>query len=139
MLQEEKTGKIHEIKETVVGAVEIMKQIRAPGMQDSLGKIMTTGTLVKEIIEDLKTPEMVRNIENLRIITENINDASTKIQDTVKLLEENGMIQETKTLVKSTKNVVNLVGVASKDAKEVGIAVKTIFRSFQVLVNDMKH
>lgn len=139
MLQEEKTGKIHEIKETVVGAVEIMKQIRAPGMQDSLGKIVTTGTLVKEIIEDLKTPEMVKNIENLRIITENINDASTKIQDTVKLLEENGMIHETKTLVNSAKNIVNLVGVASKDVKEVSAAVKTIFRSIQVLVNDMKH
>jgi hypothetical protein len=139
MLQEEKTGKIHEIKETVVGAVEIMRQIRAPGMQDSLGKIVITGTLVKEIIEELKTPEMIKNIENLRIITENINDASTKIQDTVKLLEENGVIQETKTLVKSAKNIMNLVGVASKDIKEVNTTVKTIFKSFQVLVTDMKH
>jgi hypothetical protein len=138
MLQE-KAGKIHEIKETVTGAVEIMKQIRAPEMQDSLGKIVTTGTMVKQIIEELKTPEMVKNIENLRIITENINEASTKIQDTVKLLDENGMIQETRILVKSAKNIINLVGVASKDVKEVNTAVKTIFRSVQVLVNDMKH
>ncbi|SHO46049.1 hypothetical protein NSIN_20871 [Nitrosotalea sinensis] len=138
MLQE-KAGKIHEIKDTVTGAVEIMKQIRAPEMQDSLGKIMTTGTIVKQIIEDLKTPEMVKNIENLRVITENINEASTKIQDTVKMLDESGMIQETRIMVKSAKNIMNLVGVASKDVKEVNTAVKTIFRSVQVLVSDLKH
>jgi hypothetical protein len=138
MLQE-KAGKIREIKDIVTGAVEIMKQIRAPEMQDSLGKIMTTGTMVKQIIEDLKTPEMVKNIENLRVITENINEASTKIQDTVKMLDESGMIQETRILVKSAKNIMNLVGVASKDVKEVNTAVKTIFRSVQVLVSDLKH
>ncbi len=138
MLQE-KAGKIREIKDTVTGAVEIMKQIRAPEMQDSLGKIMTTGTIVKQIIEDLKTPEMVKNIENLRVITENINEASTKIQDTVKMLDESGMIQETRIMVKSAKNIMNLVGVASKDVKEVNTAVKTIFRSVQVLVSDLKH
>ncbi|MEO9308098.1 MAG: hypothetical protein ABI342_07290 [Nitrososphaera sp.] len=138
MLQE-KAGKIREIKDTVTGAVEIMKQIRAPEMQDSLGKIMTTGTIVKQIIEDLKTPEMVKNIENLRVITENINEASTKIQDTVKMLDESGMIQETRIMVKSAKNIMNLVGVASKDVKEVNTAVKTIFRSVQILVSDLKH
>src|SRR5579883_2096814 len=130
MLQE-KAGKIREIEDTVTGAVEVMKQIRAPEMQDSLGKIVTTGTIVKQIIEDLKTPEMVKNIENLRVITENINEASTKIQDTVKMLDESGMIQETRILVKSAKNIMNLVGVASKDVKEVNTAVKTIFRSVQ--------
>ncbi|MDE1725416.1 MAG: hypothetical protein KGH76_05930 [Thaumarchaeota archaeon] len=133
------TGKIHEIKETVTGAVEMIKQIRAPEMQDSLEKIVTTGTLVKQIIEDLKTPEMVKNIENLRAITENINEASTKIQDTVKMLDDTGMIQETRILVKSAKNIINMVGVASKDVKEVNTAVKTIFRSVQVLVSDLKH
>jgi len=138
MLQE-KAGKIREIEDTVTGAVEVMKQIRAPEMQDSLGKIVTTGTIVKQIIEDLKTPEMVKNIENLRVITENINEASTKIQDTVKMLDESGMIQETRILVKSAKNIMNLVGVASKDVKEVNTAVKTIFRSVQVLVSDLKH
>jgi hypothetical protein len=49
------------------------------------------------------------------------------------------MIQETRILVKSAKNIMNLVGVASKDVKEVNTVVKTIFRSVQVLVNDMKH
>ena len=56
----EKTGKIQEIKETVSCAVEIMRQIRAPGVQESLGKIMDMGEVAKDIIEALKTPEMVK-------------------------------------------------------------------------------
>lgn len=139
MSQGEKTGKIQEIKETVSGAVEIMRQIRAPGMQDSLGKIIATGTLAKEIIAELKSPEMVKNIENLRMITDNINEATTKMQGTVKLLEENGMIQETKVLVKSAKTTIDLFGIASQDMKEVSTAVKAVFRSVQVLVSDLKH
>ena len=63
----EKTGKIQEIKETVSCAVEIMRQIRAPGVQESLGKIMDMSTIAKDIIEALKTPEMVKNIENFQI------------------------------------------------------------------------
>jgi protein subunit release factor A len=139
MIQGEKTGKIQEIRETVSCAVEIMRQIRAPGMQDSLGKIMTTGAMVKEIIEALKTPEMVQNIENLRLITENINEASAKVQNTIKLLEETGVMQETKVLVKSAKSTMDLFGIASQDMREVSTAVKSMFKSVQVLVSYLKH
>jgi hypothetical protein len=75
-----------------------MRQIRAPGVQESLGKIMDMGTVAKDIIEALKTPEMVKNIENFRLITQNINEASEKMQDTVKLMEQTGVIQKQKSL-----------------------------------------
>ncbi len=139
MAEGERTSKMQEIKETVSGAVEIMRQIRAPGMQDSLGKIMATGAMTKEIIDALKTPEMVQNIENFRIMTENINEASTKIQSTIKLLEDAGVLSETRVLAKSVKNTIDLVGVASQDMREVGSAVKAMFKSVQVLVSDLKN
>ncbi|MGI0065588.1 MAG: hypothetical protein ACREA5_01325 [Nitrosotalea sp.] len=139
MTEGEKPGKIQEIKETVSDAVEIIRQIRAPGMQDSLGKILATGVMTREIIEALKTPEMVQNIENFRIMTENINEASTKIQGTIKLLEDEGVLSETKVLAKSVKNTIDLFGVASQDMREVSNAVKAMFKSVQVLVSDLKN
>ncbi len=139
MTEGERPSKMREIKETVSGAVEVMRQIRAPGMQDSLGKIMATGAMTKEIIEALKTPEMVKNIENFRIMTENINEASTKIQSTIKLLENTGVLSETKILVKSVKNTIDLFDVASQDMREVSNAVKAMFKSVQVLVSDLKN
>jgi predicted transcriptional regulator len=139
MTESQKPGKMQEIKETVSGAVEIIRQIRAPGMQDSLAKIMATGAMAKEIIEVLKTPEMVQNIENFRIMTENINEASTKIQSTVKLLEDSGVLSETKVLAASIKNTIDLFGVASQDMREVSNSVKAMFKSVQVLVSDLKN
>lgn len=134
----EKTGKIQEIKETVSCAVEIMRQIRAPGVKESLEKIMGMSTVAKDIIEALKTPEMVKNIENFRLITQNINEASEKMQDTIKLMEQTGVIQEAKEFARSTKNMMDLIGNTGQDLRDVNAAVKSVFRSVQVLVEDIR-
>ena len=134
----EKTGKIQDIRETVSCAVEIMRQIRTPGVQESLGKIMDMSTVAKDIIEALKTPEMVKNIENFRLITQNINEASEKMHGTIKLMEETGVIQEAKEFTRSAKNMMDLIGNTGQDLREVNAAVKSVFRSVQVLVDDIR-
>src|SRR5690242_14505535 len=101
MVNVEKTSKLKEIKETMSGAVEIMHHIRSPGVQESFVNIIDTAKIVKEIIEALKTPEMVKNIENVRLISENMNDVSAKIQNTLRHLEETGVITEARGLVRS--------------------------------------
>src|SRR5438445_13618420 len=53
MTQGEKTSKLKEIKETVSGEIEIMRQIRSPGVQESFGNIIDTANITKEIIESL--------------------------------------------------------------------------------------
>jgi hypothetical protein len=136
MVPEEKTSKVKEIRETVFSAVEVMRQIKTPGMLESLGKIMETGILAKEIIEALKTPEMVKNIDNLRVISENINAVSTKMQNTFKQLEETGIMSETKVLVKSAKSTVESLG-TSQDMREMGITIKDLFNSVKTLVDGL--
>src|ERR1700687_1230534 len=134
MAQEEKTSKVKEIKETVFCAVEIMRQIKTPGVLESFGKIMDTGIIAKEIIDALKTPEMVKNIENFRVISENINEASTKMQNTLKQLEETGIINDTKGLVQSAKSTVDLFS-TSRDLHEIGVTLKEMFKSIKALVD----
>lgn len=134
----EKTGKIQEIRETISCAVEIMRQIRAPGVQESLGKIMDMGEVAKDVIEALKTPEMVKNIENFRLITQNINEASEKMHSTIKLMEETGVIHEAKEFTRSAKGVMNMIGNTGQDLREVNTAVKSMFKSVQVLVEDLR-
>ena len=138
MAQEEKTSKVTEIKETVFCAVEIMLQIKTPGVLESFGKIMDTGVIAKEIIDALKTPEMVKNIENFRVISENINEASTKMQNTLKQLEATGIINETKGLVQSAKSTVDSFS-ASQDLHEMGITIKEMFKSVKALVDGLKN
>ena len=68
-MAEEKTGKLHDIKQTASDAVEIMRQIGTPGVQETMDKVRQTATIAKDVMESLKSPEMVRNKENFRLIS----------------------------------------------------------------------
>ncbi|MBI1829048.1 MAG: hypothetical protein HY222_01430 [Thaumarchaeota archaeon] len=138
MTDGEKTSKLKEIKETVSGAVEIMHQIRSPGVQESFGNIMDTAKIVKEIIEVLKTPEMVKNIENCRMISENMNEVTTKMQNTLKHLEETGTITEAKGLIKSAKNTMDSFSGSGQDLHEMSNSIKEMFKSIRALVDELR-
>ena len=73
-----KSSKLREIKDTVSDAAEIMHQIGNPGVLESLNKVKDTAKAVNEIIHGLSTSEMVKNIENFRLISENMNETSAK-------------------------------------------------------------
>src|SRR5438445_3021373 len=138
----EKISKLKQIKETVSGVTEILSQIRTPEVQNSIGNIMDTSSIVKEIIEALKTPEMVKNIENFRLISENMSQASTKMQDALKQLEETGVINDTKGLIKSAKDMMDLFGsqgaIKGQDLHEMSTAIKEMFKSVRALVDELR-
>jgi|SRR5438309_4031619 len=138
MAQGERISKLKGIKDTVSGAVEIMHQIRSFGVQESFGNIIYTAKIAKEIIEILKTPEMVKNIENFRLISENMNEASTKMQNTLKQLEDTGIINETKGLIKSAKGTMDSFGDRSRDLHEISTAIKEMIMSISGLVEELK-
>ena len=135
---EGKTGKLKDIRETVSGAVELMQHLRDPRMQESFGKITDAAMAAKEIIKDLQTPEMVRNIENVRLISENMNQASGRMQDSLKQLEQTGVINEAKGLVKSAKGAVDLIGENGRDLPQMATAIKEMINSVRDLVDELK-
>lgn len=143
-MEERKTSKIHDIKQTASNAVEIMRQIGTPGVQDSLNKVKETATIVNEIIQGLKTPEIVKNIENLRLISENMNEASTKMQNTMQQLRETGVIDEATDLIKSTKGKINSFddggegSINGQDLRDVSIATKEMLVSIKNLMIELK-
>ena len=141
-MEERKTSKLHEIKETASDAVEIIRQIGTPGVQESLNKVKETATSVNDIIQSLKTPEMVKNIENFRLISENMNEASTKMQNTMQQLKETGVIDESTDLIKSAKGKINSFGeednINGQDLRDVSIATKEMFVSLKDLMMELK-
>jgi len=143
-MEERKTSKIHDIKQTASNAVEIMRQIGTPGVQDSLSKVKETATIVNEIIQGLKTPEIVKNIENLRLISENMNEASTKMQNTLQQLRETGVIDEAAELIKSTKGKIDSFddggegSINGQDLRDVSTATKEMLVSIKDLMIELK-
>lgn len=138
-----KPSKLREIKETASDAAEIMRQIGNPGVLESLNKVKDTAKVVKEIIQDLNTPEMVKNIENFRKISENMNQASSKMENTMNKLKETGVIYETSELIKSAKGTISsfsdgeMDSISGQDLREVTTASKEMLFSIKDLMNEI--
>jgi len=129
MVEREKTSKLKEIKEAVFGAVEIVRQAGKPEVQESFGKMMDTAMIAREIVEALKSPEMVKNIENFRLISDNINQASSKMACILKQLEGTGVINEAAGLIKSTKSAIDSFGNDGQDLLKTSATVMEILRA----------
>jgi 5-bromo-4-chloroindolyl phosphate hydrolysis protein len=97
-------GKLHDIKETASDAVEIMRELGTPGVRESFDIIKEVTVIAKEIMETMKTPEWQQNMENIRIISENMNNASARMDRITKELKETGVIDDTQDLIKAIKN-----------------------------------
>ncbi len=119
-----------------------MHQIRTSGVQESLNKVKDTATIVNGIMQGLSTPEMVKNIENFRLISENMNQASTKMQNTMQQLKETGVIDQGAELIKSAKGKINSFGdgegnINGQDLHDVTTATKEMMVSIKELVIEL--
>lgn len=142
-MEQKKSSKLQEIRETASDAVEIMRQIGTPGVLESLNNVKETASKVNEIIQSLNTPEMVKNIENFRAISENMNEVASKMQSTVQQLKETGVIEKASGLMTSAKEKIDSFGqggansINGEDLREVSVATKEMFVSIKDLINEL--
>jgi len=106
----EKEGKLHDIKETASDAVAIMRELGTPGVQESFEVIRETAKIAKEIMETMSTPEWQQNIENFRLISENMNSVSARMDKTTAGLKETGIIDDTKELINTVRSKMGSFG-----------------------------
>lgn len=152
----EKGGKLHDIKETASDAVEIMRELGTPGVQETFDMIRETAAIAKEIMETMKTPEWQQNMENIRVISENINNVSARMDRTTKELRETGVIDDGKELIKAVKSKLGPVdggsssegreaattttarSISGQDLKELSTAFKEMLESVKTLVEELR-
>lgn len=142
ILEEKKPSKLHDIMATASDAAEIMRQIGNPDVLDSLNSVKETAAEINKIIQSLKTPEMVKNIENFRLISENMNDAASKIQNTMHQLRETGVIDRTSEFITSAKEKLDSFcdeqnSISGQDIRSVSVATQEMFVSIKDLINEL--
>lgn len=143
MEKSEKNGKISDIKETATSAVEIMRQLGQPGMQESLEKFVQTARIAKEITDNLKTPEFVKNIENIRLVTDNLRDSSTKTENMLLEIKKTGVFDEVKKVISSANSTIssfdaNKDGNAGNAYGEITTSIKEMVQSIRGLVDELR-
>src|SRR5262249_9783201 len=99
----------------------------------------------KEIMETMRTEEWQRNIENFRLISDNLQQSSERFERMVAQVKETGVIDEAKALMESAKSTINgFSGTAESgsvnggDLREVVESVKDMIRSIGSLVEELK-
>jgi hypothetical protein len=113
----EKEGKLHDIKETASDAVAIMREIGTPGVQESFEVIREIAKIAKEITETMKTPEWQQNMENIRLISENMNSVSARMDKTTAGLKETGIIDDAKGLINTVRSKMGSFGDGSSSTE----------------------
>jgi hypothetical protein len=129
--------KLKDIKETASDAVEIIRELGSPEVQESLEKIKETAKTAREVIESFKDPAMVTNIENIRKMTESIDSTSTRMEKVVIELKSSGILDETRETIKSAKTTMSSMG-DGKNMGEMVDAIKEMLRSISGLMEELK-
>jgi hypothetical protein len=152
----EKESKLHDIKETASDAVAIMRELGTPGVQESFEVIREVAKIAKEITETMKTPEWQQNIENIRLISENMNTVSARMDKTAAGLKETGIIDDAKGLINTVKGKVGSFGVGAEgeqqqssaaggaggisgqDLKELSTSFKEMMEAIKALASELR-
>ncbi|MDH3657039.1 MAG: hypothetical protein OEM77_02775 [Nitrosopumilus sp.] len=137
-----KTSKLSEIKGTFSDAAELMRLIGNPEVMESLNKVKDTAKIVNEIIQGLNTQEMVKNIENFRMISESMSETSGKMENTMNHLRETNVMYDASDLMKSIKDKIDSFNDGSEsingqDVRDVSIASKDMMLSVKDMVNEI--
>jgi hypothetical protein len=154
----EKEGKLHDIKETASDAVAIMRELGTPGVQESFEVIRETAKIAKEIMETMSTPEWQRNIENFRLISENMNSVSARMDRTTAGLKETGIIDDTKGLINTVRSKMGSFGggggvgadgqqstaaaggggISGQDLKDLSTSFKEMLEAIKALAGELR-
>ncbi|MEP0826439.1 MAG: hypothetical protein HRF40_13225 [Nitrososphaera sp.] len=130
--------KLKDIKETASDAVEIIRELGSPDVQESLEKIREVAKTAREIIESLKDPAMVTNIENMRKMMESIDSTSARMEKITMEAKSSGLLDEARETMKSAKETIRSVGSGGGNMGETIDAIKEMLRSISGLMDELK-
>ena len=88
-------------------------------------------------VDKLKEPEFVKNIENIRLTTESIQEASSKIENTIHEIKQTGVLDQAREAIRSTNNVLDTFS-GNKDLAEGTEIMKATLSSIRDLVDELR-
>ena len=136
-------SKLGDIKETASDTVEILRQLGTPGVQETLDKVKSMTVTVKEIMETMKSPEWVQNMENIRRIVDDVNSSSERMENTIRQMKESGVFEETRMLMQSARKTMDAFGgsdgaMKGQEMRDLMVSVKEMVQSVRVLADELK-
>lgn len=136
-------SKLGDIKETASDTVEILRQLGTPGVQETLDKVKSMTVTVKEIMETMKSPEWVQNMENIRKIVDDVDRSSERMDNTIRQMKETGVFEEAKSFMQTARKTMDAFGSADgamkgPEMRDVIVSVREMIQSVKLLTDELK-
>ena len=131
------SDKLKDIKNTASDAVEIIRELGTPEVQESLDKIRETAGMVKEVMDSLKDPAMVTNLENVRKTAESFERSSGRMESAIQEMKGSGILDEVKGAVGSAKHAIDSFG-GREGTGETMDALRQMLNSISQLIEELK-
>jgi len=121
---------LKDIVKSPAKALKTLAELRSPGMIESLEKIKEIATTIQEIEELLKDPSMLKNIENMNLSSEAMQNVAVNIRTIRSELDATGILEEARITSALTKKIQNLTDLTT--------GFKDIARSVKELTDELK-
>ena len=122
--------KLKDIVKSPAKALKTLAELRSPGMIESLEKIKEIATTIQEIEELLKDPSMLKNIENMNLSSEAMQNVAVNIRTIRSELDATGILEEARIASALSKKIQNLTDLTT--------GFKDIARSVKELTDELK-
>jgi cell fate (sporulation/competence/biofilm development) regulator YmcA (YheA/YmcA/DUF963 family) len=129
--------RLNDITKAPAKAIKRLTELGTPGMMESLEKIKEIATTIQEIEDSLKAPPMLKNIENMNLTSEAMQNVAENIKNIRSELDATGIIEE----ARNTSTIVGMNSTFNKktqNLKDLVADCKDIARSVKELTNELK-
>jgi methyl-accepting chemotaxis protein len=106
-------------------------ELNIRGVYRSLKKIHQINKGVKETMKSLREPEMIKNMDNMRLAAETMQNTSKKIESSIQEIKRTGVFEEASELLRGARE--NKSGMS-----EITTAVKKMQVSITALRNELR-
>jgi len=123
--------KLKDIMKSPAKAFKILTELGSPGMMESLEKIKEIATTIQEIEDSLKDPPMLKNIENMNLSSEAMQNAAVNIRTIRSELDAAGIIEEGRITSALSKEIQNLTDLTTS-FKDIAHSVKKLMEELKL-------
>jgi len=128
--------RLKDIMKAPAKTINRLTELGSQGMKGSLEKIKEIATTIQEIEDSLKAPPMLKNIENMTLTSEAMQNVAENIRNIRSELDATGIIEE----ARNTSTIVGMNSTFNKkiqNLKDLAADCKDIARSVKELTNEL--
>jgi len=129
--------KIKDIKEISLDSVRLLTEFGSPEMTESLDIIKEITVAAQGITESLEHPQMVNNIEKMRLAFKAMQDARDRMKNVFSQVGVTGIIDEANNTTHSIKNKMGSIN-SEQNLKELITSFKYTINSIRSLAAELR-